>query len=165
MNYVDLQCRDDAHFPKGMHHYWKSNFIRSINDDAVEIVMHYNTIRPPMRAPIVFQQMHGAAARVTPTETAFAHRYNQHDFMVLSAWTDPADSARNIEWTRSFWEAVQPFTEKSVYVNNLGTEGSERVRAAYGANYERLLALKNKYDPANFFRMNQNVEPSVRQAH
>jgi hypothetical protein len=146
-----------------MQHYWKSNFIRSITDGAVEVMMHYNRIRPPMRAPIVFQQMHGAAARVGPSETAFAHRQNQHDAMVLSAWNDPADSANNIEWTRSFWQEMQPFTEPSVYVNNLGTEGETRVRDAYGANYARLLEIKNLYDPTNFFRMNQNIRPSMPQ--
>jgi hypothetical protein len=110
-----------------------------------------------MQAPIVFQQMHGAAARVAPADTAFAHRANQHDAMVLSGWHDPADSSANIEWTRSFWQAMQPYTENSVYVNNLGVEGETRVKSAYGVNYERLLALKKQVDPTNFFRMNQNI--------
>ncbi len=66
----------------------------------------------------------------------------------------------NIKWTRELWEAMQPFVEQTVYVNNLGEEGDERVRAAYGPNYDRLVSLKNKYDPTNFFRANQNIKPA-----
>jgi hypothetical protein len=76
-------------------------------------------------------------------------------------WTSPSDSEKNIAWTREFLAAMQPFLERGVYVNNLGDEGEERIRAAYGSNYERLVALKNNYDPTNFFRVNQNIKPTV----
>ncbi len=100
------------------------------------------------------------ASRVGPSETPFPHRHVQCDFGIYSVWTDPSDSEKNVKWTRGIWEAMQPFVEQSVYVNNLGEEGDERVRAAYGPNYERLAALKNKYDPTNFFRLNQNIRPT-----
>jgi hypothetical protein len=107
------------------------------------------------------QQMCGVASRVDPSATAFAHRDRQYDFLILSQWDDPAESARNIDWTRTFFEAMRPFLKQGVYVNNLGEEGQDRVRAAYGVNYERLSALKSKYDPTNLFRLNQNVTPAA----
>jgi hypothetical protein len=72
---------------------------------------------------------------------------------------DPAESDNNIRWTRGAWAALQPFSEQGVYVNNLGAEGDDRIRSAYGANYDRLAALKTVYDPTNFFRLNQNIKP------
>ena len=85
-----------------------------------------------------------------------------YNLLVTSIWESPAESDANTRWTRDFFDAMQPFLADGVYVNYLGQEGEERVRAAYGAKYNRLVALKNKYDPTNFFRMNQNIRPSVR---
>ena len=99
------------------------------------------------------------ASRVDPGATAFPHRDEHYDLVILSDWTDSTDTAKNIEWTRAFYDAMQPFSERGVYVNNLGEEGEDRVRAAYGLNYDRLTALKNKYDPTNLFRLNQNIKP------
>jgi FAD/FMN-containing dehydrogenase len=106
--------------------------------------------------------MHGAASRVTPSATAFPHRAEQHDFLILSQWSDPTDSAHNIQWTRDLFEAMQPHVEESVYVNNLGDEGQGRVRAAYGENYPRLAAVKRTYDPDNLFHANQNIDPGLK---
>jgi FAD/FMN-containing dehydrogenase len=108
------------------------------------------------------QQMHGAASRVGQTETAFAHRYQQYDMQILAVWTNPAETEKNVDWARGFWQAMQPFVERGVYVNNLSDEeGEDRVRDAYGPNYERLVALKNKFDPTNLFHMNQNIRPTM----
>jgi FAD/FMN-containing dehydrogenase len=104
--------------------------------------------------------MHGVASRVAPSATAFAHRAEQYDFLILSQWSDPADTESNLEWTEALFEAMQPHMEVSVYVNNLGEEGPGRIRAAYGDNYPRLAALKTSYDPDNLFRVNQNIKPS-----
>jgi len=102
----------------------------------------------------------GAIGRVGERDTAFSHRRAQHSCLVLRAWRDPAASQDNIAWGRSCYGAVEPFLEQGVYVNYLGDEGESRVRAAYGANYQRLAALKQKYDPTNFFRGNQNIQPA-----
>ena len=110
---------------------------------------------------IGFQQMHGAAARVPPEETAFAHRQDQFDCIILSVWSDPPDTEENIGWTRDLFEDMKPFLEEGVYVNNLMDEGADRVRAAYEPNYDRLVELKRKYDPDNFFRLNQNIAVPV----
>jgi hypothetical protein len=106
--------------------------------------------------------MHGIASRIAPSATAFPHRAEQYDFLILSQWSDATDSDRNIEWTNALFQAMQPHLEKSVYVNNLGDEGPGRVKTAYGQNYPRLAALKRTIDPANLFRANQNIDPSQR---
>ncbi len=155
------QNASDAGYPFGRLHYWKSGFLRHLTDEAIQTMMRFVTQMPSPATGVGLQQMHGLASRVDPSATAFPHRAEQFDFLILSQWPDAIDSARNIEWTRAFFEAMQPHLEDSVYVNNLGDEGENRVHAAYGANYERLAALKAKYDPANLFRLNQNIEPSL----
>jgi hypothetical protein len=76
-------------------------------------------------------------------------------------WTNPAESETHVQWVREWWDLMKPFSMGGEYVNNLGEEGEDRVRASYGANYERLVGLKNKYDPANFFRLNANITPAL----
>lgn len=161
MKYMEMQSIFDENFPPGQLQYWKSNFLRAPSDDAIETMIKYATAKPSPMSAFYLQQMHGAASRVGPTETAFAHRFQQYDFFILSMWSDPSDSEKNVRWARELWEAMQPFVERGVYVNSLGDEGEDRVRAAYGPNYDRLVALKNKYDPANLFRLNQNIRPSL----
>jgi hypothetical protein len=116
---------------------------------------------PSSVSGVGLQQMHGVASRVAPSATAFAHRAEQYDFLILSQWSEPTDSDRNIRWTRALFEAMRPHLEESVYVNNLGDEDWARVHAAYGDNYPRLAAVKAAYDPDNLFRANHNIEPST----
>jgi FAD/FMN-containing dehydrogenase len=122
---------------------------------------------PTPLSNVAFQQLHGAASRVGAGETAFPHRYDHFSVYVHPATDDPADSEKIVRWGREGWEAIQPFVERAVYVNALEDalqEGEYRVREAYGPNYERLVALKMKYDPTNFFTSNQNAKPSLRAA-
>jgi FAD binding domain/Berberine and berberine like len=161
MAYTTLQSAPDAGFPPGQRHYWKSSYLKDMSDEAIEVMVRFVSEMPSPTTGVGLQQMHGAASRVDPTATAFPHRDEHYDFLILSQWADPAESERNVEWTRSFFEAMEPFLEDDVYVNNLGDEGEDRVKAAYGANYERLLALKGKYDPTNLFRLNQNISPTA----
>jgi FAD/FMN-containing dehydrogenase len=150
----------DAGFPDGHRQYWKAGFLRTISDGVVDVLDEFARAMPSALSGIGLQQMHGAAARVDPAATAFAHRAEQFDFLVLSQWASPEDDERNTAWTRSLFDAMGPFLDDAVYVNNLGEEGPDRVRAAYGANYERLAALKSTYDPDNVFRANQNIAPA-----
>jgi FAD/FMN-containing dehydrogenase len=166
MAYCALQSSSDASFPDGRQHYWKSAWLTDLSDGAIEVMLHFLATKPSPRTGISLQQVHGAAARVDPAATAFAHRGgNRYDFLILSQWDDPADSEKNIRWARDCFDAMQPFLERGVYVNDLndlGDEGEDRVRAAYGANYDRLASIKQQYDPTNLFRVNQNVRPVAR---
>jgi FAD/FMN-containing dehydrogenase len=164
MAYTALQSAPDAGFPPGRRQYWKSSYLKELSQEAIEIMAEYVSEMPSSATGVGLQQMHGAASRVDPTATAFPHRDEHYDFLILSQWADPAESEKNVEWTRSLFEAMKPFFEGGVYVNNLGDEGEDRVREAYGANYERLLALKGKYDPTNLFRLNQNIKPPTKAA-
>src|SRR3712207_5147330 len=119
---------------------------------------------PSPTTGVGLQQMHGAASRVDPTATAFPHRDEHYDFLILSQWADPAESERNVEWTRSFFEAMEPFFEEGVYVNNLGDEGEDRGKARHGASNGRLLARKGKSDPTSLCRLTQNIRPPAQAA-
>ena len=161
MPYQALQSAPDAGFPSGQLHYWKSGWLRDVTDEAIETMIRFVPQMPSPTTGVVLQHLHGAASRVDPSATAFPHRVEQYDFLILSQWSYAADSTRNIEFTRALFEAMQPYLEDSVYVNDLGDEGQRRVQAAYGENYQRLTALKGKCDPANLFRLNQNIEPVI----
>ena len=107
------------------------------------------------------EQLHGAMCRVRPEDTAFHHREAGYNFAIMAAWFETAETEASIGWVRRFWDAMQPFMRPDAYTNYLiDDDGDERVRAAYGTNYERLVALKRKYDPTNVFRLNQNVSPA-----
>ncbi|MET1003794.1 MAG: FAD-binding protein [Acidimicrobiia bacterium] len=159
-SYRTLQSAPDSGFPTGRRHYWKSAFLRHLTDEAIDVMRRFISRVPSAATGVGLQHMHGATTRIDPAATAFAHRAEQYDFLIASQWSDDADSARNIEWTRAFFEAMQPHLENAVYVNNLGDEADARVRAAYGANYQRLAHLKATYDPDNVFRSNHNIKPT-----
>jgi FAD/FMN-containing dehydrogenase len=133
----------------------------TIPDAAIDAVIEQFTRRPSPLTHMFFEHMHGAASRVPATETAFAHRFDHYLFSGFCVWTDRKETDVNLKWVEEFWQAVRPYLARRAYVNYLGEEGADRVREAYGPNYERLAALKSKYDPTNFFRFNQNVKPTV----
>ena len=160
MPYTAWQSGPDEGFPPGRLHYWKAGYLRDLTDAAIDTLTRFVPLMPSSASGAGLQQMHGAASRVAPSATAFAHRGEQYDFLILSQWSEAADSARNIEWTRALFEAMRPHLEDAVYVNNLGDEGPDRVHAAYGDNYPRLAAIKKTYDPDNVFRANQNIAPA-----
>lgn len=161
-SYVEMQSLFDAAFTPGRFYYWKSSLLRNISENAAEVLTQC-TRKMPMTPGSFFylQQLHGAAARVKPADTAFPHRYDHYNCGAMAGWDDAAHTEKNLQWSRESWQAMQPFCEHNAYVNDLGDEGEVRVREAYGKNYDRLLALKRKYDPTNFFRMNQNISPEA----
>jgi hypothetical protein len=161
MPYTVLQSARDEGFPSGRLHYWKSGWLRDLTDGAIKTLMQFLPRMPSSASGVGLQQMHGAASRVAPSATAFPHRAEQYDFLILSQWSDATESDRNVQWTQALFEAMRPHLEESVYVNNLGDEGPGRVQAAYGENYPRLAAMKRTYDPDNLFRANQNIDPST----
>jgi FAD/FMN-containing dehydrogenase len=156
-----MQTLLDGAVPDGNQNYWKSAFLSSLTDDAIRtIVEHTNQATSPMTAVLV-EQYGGAAGRVGETDTAFGLRSGEYDLGILTQWTDPEDSARHIAWTRAFAEAMTPYQTGGYLLNFLGDEADETIRAAFGPNYARLAAVKAKYDPTNFFRVNQNVQPAA----
>ena len=160
--YTTIQTMLDAAFPPGLFHYWRSSFLKQLSDDAIDTVAELFARVPSPLSGIAIEHLGGAVGRVGEQETAFSQRGAQYDFLAMSIWPDATESESNMEWMRQLTQAMAPFLASGVYVNYLGVgEGEARVRAAYGANYERLVALKNRYDPTNFFRMNHNIPPTV----
>jgi hypothetical protein len=161
MAYTALQSAPDEGFSPGQQHYWKSSNLEHLSDEAIEVMVRLVKEMPSPSSGVGLQQMHGAASRVDPAATAFPHRDEHYDLLILSQWANPADSEENVRWTRELFEAMQPFVGKGVYVSNLGEEEGDRVKEAYGEHYERLVALKDRYNPTNLFRLNQNVKPTA----
>ncbi len=163
MPYVQLQSLLEAGFPPALRNYWKSNFLRELSDEAIATLIESFREVPSLTSAIAIEQLGGAVSRTADDETAFAHRGARFNLLVVSSWPNPADDAVNIGWTRSVWQAMQPFSTAGVYVNYLGPEtdeGADRIKAAYGSSkYARLVVLKKKYDPINLFRLNQNISP------
>jgi FAD/FMN-containing dehydrogenase len=161
MPYSAAQTMADFLWPKGMYGYWKSSFLKSLSDGAIDTILDFYATTPSPRTVVVVEHDgDGAWSRVPEAATAFGHRNWPYNFLVTTMWTDPKDTEANIRWTRKFWEAMKPFMAEAAYVNYLGEVEEEGIRAAYGKKYERLAALKEQYDPTNFFRMNQNIKPS-----
>ena len=159
--YVKHQRMLDEAFPPGLQVYWRSDFLRSLNDDVIDIMLdHFSRVTSPLSA-VLLEQFGGAVARVPKDHTAFPHRDAEYNLAIISRWPEPGGAEPHVAWARGLHDAIRPHT-RGVYVNYLGDEGEDRVRAAYGAStFERLVALKKKYDPDNFFRLNQNIKPSA----
>ena len=127
------------------------------------LIEHFATAPSPM-SMLYFQQLGKAANRVGATETAFSNRDALCEWGCDAVWLDPAQDAANIRWAREVADAMRPFTTGSDYVNHIGLEaeeGTDRIKAAFGANYDRLVVLKNKYDPTNLFCHNQNIKATA----
>lgn len=159
--YRQLQTLIDDAAPFGIRRYWKSGYFQELPDDLIELMLKHAATKTSPYSLIICFHIHGAAARVKPDATAFGARITQWDFDIITQWQAVAEDAQHTKWARDFWKEIEPFT-RGVYSNHLDADDSvTRVRAAYGKNYERLVSLKNKYDPGNLFRMNNNIPPSV----
>jgi FAD/FMN-containing dehydrogenase len=163
MTYVQLQQMMDEALPPGLHVYWRAEFLKGLDDDALleTLVARYDAAPSPLDI-LLIEQMGGAVARVPRTATAFPHRDAPYNLAILSRWTDPADRDMHIRWARETHDAVRPWAGSGVYVNYLGLgESAERVREAYGESHlSRLVTAKDTFDPQNVFRLNQNVPPT-----
>ena len=154
-----MQGLFDALYPPGLHAYWKADFVRELSDEAIDIHLRHAAQLPTMLSTMHLYPVNGAAARVGNQATAWNYRDVTWAMVIVGFDPDPANDARIINWTRDYWQDLHPYGAGGAYVNFMMDEGEDRVRATYGANYDRLVAIKTKYDPANLFRMNQNIRP------
>ncbi len=162
--YLGLQTMFDASAPKGIHAYWKTENFSNLSDDAINVLVEQTE---KMKSLSHFAAVHlhhwgGAVKRVDKDATAFAHRDANYVMNIIGLWMEQENADKHIAWTRNFSQAIQPYSMGQKYLNFLGDEGADSVKAAYDEKmYGRLVALKNKYDPTNLFRLNQNIEPSA----
>jgi FAD/FMN-containing dehydrogenase len=160
MPYTQLNGMLDAAYPKGALNYWKSSFLAQLSDHAIDTMIECFARCPTPMGQLLIERVHGAATRVGIGDTAFPHRSEGYNFLVVGQWVDPADNDRCIAWARETHANMERFLARGRYVNYLGDdETGEPVAAAYGSNYARLRQVKTKYDPTNFFHMNQNIRP------
>ena len=151
----------DAGQPKGMHYYWKSEYVTEIADEAIETLVASAAKMTSTRSRLAVFQLGGATQRHDEQAMAVSHRNAEYVIAINTGWADPQDTEKEIQWTHDLWTAIRPFSSGGVYVNFLSDDdGEDRVRAAYGAaKFERLVQLKRKYDPQNLFQMNKNIKP------
>jgi hypothetical protein len=161
MPYTAVQSMLEASFPRGRQYYWKAHLIQAITAAPIDVIIDFFARVQSPHSMLGFQQLGNAANRVSRDETAFSHRDALYDFLMLSGWEDPAEADKNIEWTREVYAAMRPSLHAGIYVNGLGADSAQEIRAGYRpGTYDRLVALKRKYDPANFFRLNPNIAPT-----
>ncbi|HTI84837.1 MAG TPA: FAD-binding oxidoreductase [Acetobacteraceae bacterium] len=164
MPYCQLNSMLDGGYPKGALNYWKSSFLAELTDDAIDTMIEHFEHCPTPMGQLLLEHFHGAATRVGATDTAFPHRHEGYNFLVVSQTMDAGASDRCTDWVRKTYAAMKPFMAPGRYVNYLDDdETGDAVSAAYGANYQRLREIKTKYDPENIFHLNQNIVPLVRQ--
>ena len=161
MPYVALQSMMDEAFPPGLQVYWRSSFLRGLEDGAIDaLVEHFGKVTSPLSL-LLLEQFGGAVARVGRDETAFPHRDAPFNLAIIARWPESGAQEPHSAWARGVSAAMEPYLSGGVYVNYLGDEGEQRIRDAYGPTFARLSALKQKYDPTNVFRLNQNIRPAA----
>ena len=160
MPYPVFQKSLDGTSPHGRRYYLKSHMLNNIDDGAIDALVDHFAIVPSPDTLVLLFQLGGAIDQVPTERTAYHQRGAAYRLAIVSGWDDPADDDVNIAWARECDRAMQQFVSGGVYVNELGDEGQDRILAAYGrTTYDRLVGLKDRYDPTNFFRLNQNIAP------
>jgi FAD/FMN-containing dehydrogenase len=160
MPYPVLNTLLDPMFPAGTLNYWKAAYSTELSDRALEAMVGAFESAPTTMCTLAIEHFHGVVTRIAPIATAFPHRETGHSIGIFAQWTDPNETDVCITWARQTFEALQPHLAQRVYVNYLDDDDDDRVRQAYGPNYDRLVELKGRYDPHNLFRLNQNLPPS-----
>ncbi len=161
MPYVAWQTILDPLLTPGMRNYWKSHDFRQLDDGLIDVLIEHARHIPDPQTEIAFVQLGGAVGRVPNAATSYTHRDAKFVLNVHGRWADPAKDAECVGWARELFRAGTPFATGGAYVNFMTHDEEDRVRSAYGDNYERLVTVKNKYDPSNLFSVNQNIRPTV----
>ncbi len=157
--YAAVQTQFDATVPSGIPNYWKSAFLEELADGAIDAMIEHFERAPTCHAQMLIEGVGGAMNRIARDATAFDHREAKFNFLTVAAWEDRARDEENISWARGAWGAVSKYAS-GVYANYLD-EGQDKIEQAFGpGKYERLVRLKDRYDPMNLLRLNQNIKPS-----
>ena len=155
-----LQSLFDALYPPGLQWYWKADFVSDLSDKAIDLHIKYGHQLPSMHSTMHLYPINGAAHRAGPNDTAFSYRDASFASVIVGVDPDPANNDRIVQWAKDYWLALHPHSAGGGYINMMMDEGNDNVKAAYRDNYARLAEIKRKYDPANLFRVNQNIRPA-----
>jgi hypothetical protein len=159
MPYIAMQSLFDDLVPSGLQWYWKGHFVKRPTGEAIDRHLEFGSQVPTLLSTMHLYPIEGAAARVGRDETAFSYRDAPLSMVICGIDPDPANADLITKWTRDYWAATEPYSLGGTYVNFMMEEGADRVRAAYRGNFDRLVEIKTKYDPDNFFARNQNIQP------
>ena len=160
MPYTALQGAFDALYPAGLQWYWRADVFHEISDAAIDIHLKHGEALPTMHSSMHLYPIDGAASRVAADATAFPHRSGGWSGVIVGVDPAPENAEPISRWTRDYWEELHPTSAGGAYVNFMMEEGQDRVRASYQGNYDRLAAVKRRYDPENVFHVNQNIRPA-----
>jgi len=160
MPYPALQGAFDALYPPGLQWYWKGDFVNELSDEAIALHVKHGYEMPSFHSTMHLYPIDGKAHQVGPDDTPWAYRKAKWSKVIAGVDPDPANTEAITAWAKEYWEALHPHSAGGAYVNFMMEEGEDRVKATYGSNYERLAAIKQKYDPTNLFRVNQNIKPA-----
>lgn len=160
MPYAGLFALLDSSVPARRCYYVKGGSLPAFSDGAIEALVDSAEGRTSRYSQIAMMHFHGAASRVGASDTAFSFREEHYEVLYNASWEDDGQE-RHVQWVRQSYQTLERFASQRAYVNFLGDEGTPRIRAAYGPNYQRLVALKTKYDPENVFHLNQNIKPDT----
>jgi FAD/FMN-containing dehydrogenase len=162
MPFPMLQSMFDGLYVPGLQWYWKADFVKELSDAAIALHVKHGAELPTLHSTMHLYPVSGAAHRVGPKDTPWGYRDAEWSQVIVGVDPDPANKDRITAWARNYWEALHPYGAGGAYVNfMMEGEGEERIRATYRGNYERLAGIKAKYDPENFFRVNQNIQPET----
>jgi hypothetical protein len=159
LSFLGLQTMADSEFPHGRRYYTKSGYFKSLGDETIHCMVRALEKIPSPTNQIELAYLGGAAARVGASETAFGDRSSPFIVNLLGNWCDPAEDAANISWIRGLFAELRPSMAPGVYVNFMSGDEQDRVPEAYHERWDRLVAVKTRFDSNNFFRLNQNVPP------
>ncbi len=151
----------DGLYPAGLQWYWRADFVNELSDEAIARHARHGAALPTMHSTMHLYAIDGAAHRVGRNDTAFSYRDANWAEVIVGVDPDPANSGRITKWCKDYFDALHPFSAGGAYVNFMMDEGQERVQSSFRDNYDRLAAIKHKYDPANLFRVNQNIRPAM----
>jgi len=159
--YTEIQSSFDAFFPKGRLYYWKSLYLDEMSDEAIDTIVRYAETRPSPLSDMGTWHLGGAISRVAADATAYRRRDAPYLFTAEATWENPADNDRNVQWAREAIAAMRPYSKGGLYLNfaGFGEDKDAVLRDTFGPNYDRLIALKQRYDPGNLFHMNLNIRP------
>jgi len=160
MPFPMLQGMFDGLYPAGLQWYWKADFFKELTDEAIARHVEHGAKMPTMHSSMHLYPVNGAAHRVGPTETPWSYRDAVWSQVIVGVDPDPAKKDVITEWAKAYYDALHPYGAGGAYVNFMMEEGEDRIRATYRGNYDRLAEVKAKYDPDNFFRVNQNIKPA-----
>jgi berberine-like enzyme len=162
MPYSAVNTLFDAGFPRGALNYWKSSFLATLADGAIDTMIERFAAAPSPMSGLLLEHFHGAATRVGPTDTAFPHRTVAHNFLAVAEWLEASATQANVAWARDTYAALAPHFASGRYANYLNAEEvtqSGAVSDAFGPNWKRLREVKERIDPDNVFHLNQNIKP------